>query len=591
MLFRARVVLAAAIATVVLTGTTSACEWREASDQDIALQIVEGQCAIRDLLSSEALKLDGEILYVAASIVVEPGAALTLSGSAAAEVRLRSDSTGFANIIAQGALLRIEDISISSYNPADGKPDTVLQDGRAFIRVESFLKLDGTAAHGRLEVTRSKISFLGYDSRFEGPDGTSTYGLSLKVLSEKHLRLVSTTGFIRSSVVHDNYRGFYSYGASNFLIEDSKFFRNLEYGVDGHDDTDRLTVRRNEIFENGGTGLICSRRCQANVFVENRIYGNGVNGIMLHDLSNKGVIEDNIVQNNRGDGIVVHDSHAVTIKDNDISGNRIGIRVFAGSVATKVVGNRLSGSGQYEISLLQGNTAPLHSQDDLSDHSLWNGLNLGRHNDSRVWFTVVENNVFFGDASIRISGAQGSVFRKNRFFGDQSFRISNSQGTRIDGGDILKGLPGPDGAVAQSEPPPSRQISLDDGSPLVLDGEVVQIPLDLGRFRTELVSEGIRIFAHNNSGEMKVTEVVRLPIAVITGSGRLLAARNTFEKRSVLELRLAIDEGPLVLSVTSHACQVSEWKIDGSLRYAVKGEPVRIEDAALERLVEISCIG
>lgn len=589
MRFPVSFVPAVAIAALVSIETAWACEWQDTSDQGAALLILDGQCAISDVLDSKALDLDGETLHVAGSIVVKPGAALTLSGAAAAEVRLQSGSTGFANIIAQGALLRIENISISSYDPADGKPDTVLQDGRAFIRVESFLKLDGTAARGRLEVTGSEISYLGYDSRFEGPDLTSTYGLSLKVLSENHLRSVSTTGFIRSSAIHDNYRGFYSYGASSFVIEDSRFFRNLEYGVDGHDDTDLFTVRRNEIFDNGGTGLICSRRCNSNVFAENTVYGNGANGIMLHDLSNKGVIENNVVQDNRGDGIVVHDSHSVVVRNNSISGNRIGIRVFAGSVNTTVVGNRLSGSAQYAISLLEGDTAPPQSQ-ETSDNSFWNGLNLGRHNDSRVWYTVIENNVFSDNASIRISGAHGADFRNNRFLGRQSFRISNSQGTRIDGGAALPGLPGPAGAVLRAEPPPSLRISSDDGSPVVLDGDVVQMPLGSGPFRLELASDGTRILAHDDFGEVRATEVVRLPIAVRGGSGRLLTARNTFEKRPVLELTLAVDEGPLVLSLTSDACQASEWNIDGTPRYAVKDEPVRIEKAALDRLVEISCI-
>jgi parallel beta-helix repeat protein len=581
--------IAAILSALATNGAASACEWRDASRQEAVLEILNGDCAIPDLLDSEALDLQRTTLHVVRSIVVKPGAALTLSGDEVDTVWLHSGPDGFANIIAEGALLQIENIAISSHNPEDGRPDTDLQDGRSFIRVESFLTSDGAAASGRLEVTGSTISYLGYDSRFEGPDLTSTYGLSLKVLSESQLRTVSTTGFIRTSDINNNYRGFYSYGASGFVIEDSRFFENLEYGVDGHDDTDNFTVKRNEIFDNGGTGLICSRRCNSNMFVENTVYRNGANGIMLHDLSNMGVIKNNLVRDNRGDGIVVHDSHSVVVKNNDISGNRIGVRVFAGSINTTVVGNRISESSQYDISLLEGDLATPQPQDP-DDEIIWNGRNLARHNDSRVWFTVIETNVFSDDASIRISGAVGVDFRNNQFLGHQKFRISNSQGTQIDGGAALPDLPAPAGIVAPDDASLSRRISTDNGSPVVLDGDVLQVQLGSGPFYLKLALDGTRTLTHDETGVVRTTEVVRLPIAVRGGSGRILTAHNRFERRPTLELMLTVEDGPLVLSLTSNSCQTSEWKIDGIPHYALKGEAVRIKKNSRASLVEISCI-
>lgn len=586
--FPIRIFPAVFFSMFMASGEMSACEWKDSSHDEV-LEILSGHCSIPDLSGSAALDLQGKTLHVVRSVVVKPGAALTLSGVDVADLRLRSGSSGFASIVAEGSLLRIENISISSYDPANGRPDTNLQDGRSFIRVESFLRPDGTAALGRLEVTGSAISYLGYDSRFDGPPLTSTYGLSLKVLSESDLHAISTTGFIRSSNIHNNYRGFYSYGASGFVIEDSRFFQNLEYGVDGHDDTDQFMVRRNEIFGNGGTGLICSRRCSSNLFAENTVYSNGANGIMLHDLSNMGIIENNIVRDNSGDGIVIHDSHSAIVRDNDVSGNRIGIRIFAGSVNTTIVDNRLGGNVQHAISLLEGNTTPVRHQ-NASNALHWNGRNLARHNDSRIWFVAIESNYFIDDASIRISGARGAVFRNNQFFGRQSFHILNSLGTHIDGGTGLPDLPGPASAFAVTEARPSRRISLDDESHVVLDGDVLQMPFGSGHFHLDVASDGTGILAHDDRGEVRVTEVVRLPITVQGGSARILAARHVFGRRSTLELTLSVDEAPLVLSLNSDTCQTSEWNIDGTPHYAVKNESVHIEKVAVQSHVEISCI-
>ena len=423
-----RWVLAALL--MLLPAAGNACEW---TDTDDTLRILSGNCALSEIAKSETIEVTGRIATATTTIRVERGATLVLDGAEFNEFRLLSTSEIRANLIAEAATLRILDISIQSYDPATGGPDTTMDDGRAFVRVDAFVDAEGQPANGRLEIERSRLSYLGYDSRYVDLGTYSSYGVSLKVRSEEDLQKATVNGHILNSKLSHNYRGFYSYGAQDFEIRDSEIHHNIDYGVDGHDDTDRLIVTGNLVYSNGGTGVICSRRCNKNIFADNEVYGNGANGIVLHDISTGGRILNNTVYDNLQDGIVVHDSQATLVFGNEVHGNRYGLRVFSGSAVTTVENNRFGSNAIADIFLKHGN---LSAQTDLSDYSSgskWNRQNIARHNSSRVWGTEIVGNRFLAPARIVARGAEFLRFIGNTYAAGASFDIRSSNNIELDG--------------------------------------------------------------------------------------------------------------------------------------------------------------
>ena len=162
-----------------------ACNW---SDVGGALHIAAGTCTFAEIAKSETIEVSDRIATATASIHVGRGATLVLDGTDLDALRLISTPDVRAHLIAEAATLRILDIAIRSYDPTTGRPDTSIEDGRAFIRVDAFVDEKGNAANGRLEIERSTLSYLGYESRYVKLGTYSSYGVSLKVRSEEDLQ-------------------------------------------------------------------------------------------------------------------------------------------------------------------------------------------------------------------------------------------------------------------------------------------------------------------------------------------------------------------------------------------------------------------
>lgn len=292
-----------------------------------------------------------------------------------------------------GATLWIDGVTVESYDPETGKPDTNLADGRSFIRVDAFIDKDGQKRNAHFEMTNSAIRYLGYETRND-PNQYTGYGLSLKVRSEEQLSEVAITGAIHNSLIEHNYRGFYSYGARDIIFTDNIVVFNKDYGVDPHDDSTGFVARRNLIAFNDGTGLAISRRCSNAIIADNYIIGNGANGIIVHDLSNNTSVQGNVVTSNNLDGIVIHDSNNVTVSNNKISLNRNGIRVFAGSTLVDVSDNEFQENRETLVVLLPGWLEQVSDLSDYSEGTKWNAKNISRHNDGRVRGVKVQKNTF-----------------------------------------------------------------------------------------------------------------------------------------------------------------------------------------------------
>ena len=581
MIFKCLVALLILLMSVNSLFATEKCEWVDGVREKAPAIIMSGECSIHELFESKFIeKLDTNTLLLSASVFAVPGSKLIISNDIFSKFKLLSSAKNFANIIIEGGELIISGVSISSYDPFTGKYDEDLKDGRAFIRVGAFVDADGKPRNGFIDVRDSTISFLGYNS-IEQNEHFSAFGLSLKVHKEEELNIVQVNGSIRNSVLSNNYRGFYSYGARNIIFESNYVHNNHDYGVDPHDDSDGFIATRNTIVDNGGTGIALSRRCDNSVISQNLVSRNGKNGILIHDLSNSVSISDNFVDNNIGDGIVVHDSNEVTLSKNTISNNRNGVRLFAGSTSVVVEKNKFQDNRRSDLFILNGNVDAYNDLGDYSAHDKWNAKNISRHNDSRVRLAFINENRFISNAVIETIEAELISFSNNKYRRNVLFNIKNSNYISMDGalsqGHVSYRL--------RSENLGSAQYKIDAkaGSELsALNGDIIisQSPLSLfpatnQNFSLYLSRSGkneIRTLSQDRSVQSGILKLV--PLRVVNGDLKLSSYLGDFERDGEARVELVSEDwDETVLSIDSKTCSLVKIGVDNRfLRAFANGE-------------------
>jgi len=267
-----------------------------------------------------------------ANLYVGKNVTLVLSANEISLLKMKSDPSGFIWLLSESGNVLISGIKISSWNEEIKAPDEDINDGRSYITAKDS---------GRMDVVRSDIGYLGYPGAPNrgGPFGGS-YGISWKINSGGFGDNL-LTGVVRESSFHNNYFGLYTFGATGMLIDSNKFFKNIEYGLDPHDDSNNLLIVNNISYNNGNHGIILSKRCFNNVIAENISHDNRLHGIMLDRSSNNNLVSDNIIYNNT-DGIVLYDSHSNVVYNNKIYNNTKGIRANAGSSENFFENNEIS---------------------------------------------------------------------------------------------------------------------------------------------------------------------------------------------------------------------------------------------------------
>lgn len=294
----------------------------------------------------------------------------------------------------------IRSTHVTTWDPQANGPDTLLENGRAFIHINS-MENNGVALESRMDIIDSEISYLGfYDSE--------SYGLVWKVRGGKYdhslYDRVEVYGSIINSYIHHNYMGMYSYGAFGLVIDNNEVAFNASYGIDPHDDSDELVITNNDVHDNGNHGIICSRRCDDLIITDNVSYRNR-HGIMLHRDTNNTLVENNTVYDNRDNGIAVFESHYNIVRNNTVYGNRHGIRLSLGShdnlIENNIIENN-SGNGIYQYS---GSDAPETTNGRPANNTFTN--NTVRNNGRLVKFrdsdgVIMTDNIFEGITDIEI---------------------------------------------------------------------------------------------------------------------------------------------------------------------------------------------
>lgn len=172
-----------------------------------------------------------------------------------------------------------------------------------------------------------------YDSRFEslGYWNVKAYGLTitssdLSAEEQENMPWIGdnkATGVLMKNQFIDMYYGFYCYKAQDVVILENEYIKNVVYGIDPHDYSDRLIIARNRTW---GTlqkhGIIISREVNNSFIFENVSYDNNRSGIMLDRTSLNNVIARNTAYHNGGDGLTIQESNFNLVWDNVFYDNK-----------------------------------------------------------------------------------------------------------------------------------------------------------------------------------------------------------------------------------------------------------------------------
>jgi mannuronan 5-epimerase len=251
----------------------------------------------RNIGDDSAIKNLGNGEYLlSASIKVTEKSRLTIALPAVAWIKISNEGSPQYNINVEGGRMDINGVKITSWDPA--KNSTVDQNKRGSVPRPYIHEQD---ARGGV-IQNSELGYLGYE-------GGHLRGLSFV---DK-----STDVEIRNSVFHHFWYAFYSNGASNFTLDGNTYHDNHLYAIDPHTGTHDMNITNNHVYNNPGSGIICSIDC-SNILIENNmIHDNGKNGINLSRNMHDSIVRNNTIWDSPR-GIVIHDS-----KGNEVYGNTI----------------------------------------------------------------------------------------------------------------------------------------------------------------------------------------------------------------------------------------------------------------------------
>lgn len=367
---------------------------------------VSGNMAVVDIPTIHSVINDENVLadegngvYVLkVNLEIKRHAVLLIEGPQVTWLKLRSNQRGVVRIFGDSANIGISKTKITSWDPDLNDYDNDADDGRAHIRVNN----------GRMDIVDSEIAYLG--QRKLRNSGGGVYGISWRVENSSRFEHELTTGSFENNEIHNNYMGFYSFGATGMTIRNNRVYNNLEYGLDPHDDSNNFIVENNEVFANGNHGIIFSRRCVNNIIRNNRSYGNALHGIMLDRESNNNSIYNNYIEDNI-DGIALWRSDFNAIYNNQVIGNQRGIRLNHQAADNVVYDNQILRSGQYGVYLYK------------EARTNWFFNNTMQDNQIGVYLRALSNYIFDN----AISGGESGIYLTQEASGNQIARNQISE--------------------------------------------------------------------------------------------------------------------------------------------------------------------
>jgi parallel beta-helix repeat protein len=273
-------------------------------------------------------------------LYIQDNIRMDLTTATADTVLLRSSPNfDITTLTFQSSEALIKNVRISTLDPATGKPDTNVKDGRSFLRAYENARMDligSTTSYLGMTLDQIKDPSIIARIPFAGQGGV--YGVSWRIGTGTFGTDIAT-GWVENSTFMHNHIGAFTFGASGMMWKSNLFTANEVYGLDPHDDSNNATIEYNRFVANGKHGFIVSKRCDYNIIRNNISVDNALHGFMLHENSDYNVIENNIAIGNR-DNFVVYASSYNTVRNNrsyDAAGAHV--RINQQSIQNYVTGN------------------------------------------------------------------------------------------------------------------------------------------------------------------------------------------------------------------------------------------------------------
>lgn len=334
----------------------------------------------------------------------------------------------FVYLKAESGTINIDNITVTSWDPAIGGPDKDEGNGRAYL----LAKYAST-----MNIRNADVGYLG------AKDGES-YGISWRDVGEENDEFITrVTGEVLNSQIHHNYYGIYTYQAQNMVFRGNEFYENIRYGFDPHDYSHHFIVEENVARDNGAHGFIISRGCNNFVFRNNKSYNNydpGSNlahGFMLDPgganidkpqvSSSENLLENNEAYDNEGYGIRILGSSDNTLRNNDFYRNEKGISVEDDSDRNLFQANRVTENERYGV------YAENNEENEIRTNVIRDNGDVGIEIRKAHVMQIVNNTVDANQGhGIDISdGAKNNAFISNVITNNQGYgiKVSGSSST------------------------------------------------------------------------------------------------------------------------------------------------------------------
>jgi parallel beta-helix repeat protein len=116
-----------------------------------------------------------------------------------------------------------------------------------------------------------------------------------------------------------------------------------------------MIIRNNTVYDNNGSGIICSLNCYNILIENNKVYRNAEDGIDFSRNMYNSIARNNIVYD-EAKAIFVSRSHTNMIYNNSISNSGDGINLNSGSTNNKMYQNTIMNSKSHAIILTNGSS-------------------------------------------------------------------------------------------------------------------------------------------------------------------------------------------------------------------------------------------
>jgi mannuronan 5-epimerase len=238
---------------------------------------------------------NGEYL-LDADVRVDKGAMLVIAAPEVSWIKISNQGSPQYNILVDGGQMDIVGAKITSWDPEKNKVVDQNEEGSVPRPYINYQDVKGGI------IQNSELGYMGYD-------GSEKRGFSLAGDTSNIV--------IRHSDFHHWWYAFYSNGAENVTVDGNDYHDNYRYAIDPHTGTHHMNIMNNRVYNNPGSGIICSIDC-SNILIENNtIHDNGKNGISLSRNMHDSIVRNNTIWNSPR-GIATNES-----SHNEVYGNVI----------------------------------------------------------------------------------------------------------------------------------------------------------------------------------------------------------------------------------------------------------------------------